>query len=74
MAKNPDQRPDLATEVVASINEWLAAEAEPCAGLVFYGYPLVAPGSGRVRATDHLDMIPAPMLFSPWHGNNCSAA
>jgi len=41
----------------------LAAEGECGAGLVFYGYPLVAPGSGRVRATDHLDRIDAPMLF-----------
>ena len=41
----------------------LAAAGESTAGLVFYGYPLVAPGSGTVRSTDHLDEIGAPMLF-----------
>jgi predicted alpha/beta-hydrolase family hydrolase len=41
----------------------LAAEGEPCAALVFYGYPLVAPSRGTVRSTDHLETIPAPMLF-----------
>ena len=41
----------------------LAAEGEDSAGLVFYGYPLVAPSSGKVRSTDHLGEIDSPMLF-----------
>lgn len=39
-----------------------AAEPGPL-GLVFYGYPLVSPSSGEVRATDHLLDAGRPMLF-----------
>ncbi len=41
----------------------VAADGWPAAGLVFYGYPLVAPGKMEARDTSHLDEIDAPMLF-----------
>ncbi len=38
-------------------------EGWPAAGLVYYGYPLVAIGKGEPRPTDHLERIEAPQLF-----------
>ena len=38
-------------------------EGWPAAGLVYYGYPLVALGKGEPRPTDHLERIEAPQLF-----------
>jgi predicted alpha/beta-hydrolase family hydrolase len=35
----------------------------PAAGLVYYGYPLVAMGKTDPRPTDHLERIEAPQLF-----------
>ncbi len=45
------------------IGSHLAAEGEDAAALVYYGYPLVAPGKRAPRDTGHLDAIAAPMLF-----------
>lgn len=41
----------------------LAAEGEEVAGLVFYGYPLVAFGKSEPRDVSHLSETRAPMLF-----------
>lgn len=42
---------------------YLAAEGQPCAGLVLYAYPLHPAGKpDRLRA-DHLPRVPVPMLF-----------
>ncbi len=41
----------------------LAADGWQAAGLVFFGYPLVAPGKMEARDTSHLDRIGAPLLF-----------
>ena len=41
----------------------LAASGEAPDGLVFLGYPLVAPGSGSIRPIEHLGAAGAPMLF-----------
>ncbi len=42
---------------------YLAADREPCEGLVFYGYPLHPAGRpDRIRA-DHLPQVPVRMLF-----------
>ncbi len=41
----------------------LAAAGWPAASLVFFGYPLVAPGKMEARDTSHLDALDAPMLF-----------
>lgn len=41
----------------------LAANGEPCRGLVFYGYPLVAPGKVAPRSVAHLAGTGARMLF-----------
>jgi predicted alpha/beta-hydrolase family hydrolase len=41
----------------------VAAGGEPCIGLVFYGYPLVAAGKREPRDTAHLDGLGVPMLF-----------
>lgn len=38
-------------------------EGWPAAGLVYYGYPLVAIGKSEPRPTDHLERIQAPQLF-----------
>ncbi len=38
-------------------------EAWPAAGLIYYGYPLVAMGKTEPRDTSHLDRISAPQLF-----------
>ena len=38
-------------------------EGWPAAGLVYYGYPLVALGKDEPRPTDHLERIEAPQLF-----------
>ncbi|MCH7845705.1 MAG: alpha/beta fold hydrolase [Acidobacteria bacterium] len=38
-------------------------EGWPAAGLVYYGYPLVAIGKTEPRPTDHLERIGAPQLF-----------
>ena len=38
-------------------------EGWPAAGLVYYGYPLVAMGKREPRPTDHLERIKAPQLF-----------
>ena len=35
----------------------------PAAGLAYLGYPLVPPGKGEARPTDHLAAISAPQLF-----------
>ncbi|MFL6040324.1 MAG: alpha/beta family hydrolase, partial [Gaiellales bacterium] len=40
-----------------------AAEGMPAAGLVFLGYPLHPPGKPDRLRDDHLDSVPAPMLF-----------
>jgi hypothetical protein len=40
-----------------------AAEAGPVAGLVFFGYPLHAPGRPAQRREAHLPDVAAPMLF-----------
>ncbi len=45
------------------IGSHLAAEGHDAAGLVFYAYPIVAPGKKEPRDTSHLDRIAAPMLF-----------
>jgi hypothetical protein len=45
------------------IGAHLAADSPGAVGLVFYGYPLVAPSSGGRRATDHLHRNGVPMLF-----------
>ena len=41
----------------------LAADGEEVAGLVFYGYPLVAVGKTAARDVSHLAGVGAPMLF-----------
>jgi hypothetical protein len=41
----------------------LAAERPEIRGLVVYGYPLVAPSSGVLRDTSHLQAVRVPMLF-----------
>ncbi len=41
----------------------LAADGEPVAGLVFYGYPLVGVGKSEPRDVSHLAGAGAPMLF-----------
>jgi predicted alpha/beta-hydrolase family hydrolase len=41
----------------------LAAKGRPCAGLVFLGYPLHAPGREDAPRDAHLPRIAAPMLF-----------
>ena len=38
-------------------------EGWPAAGLVYYGYPVVALGKDEPRPTDHLERIEAPQLF-----------
>ena len=38
-------------------------ESWPAAGLIYYGYPLVAMGKREPRPTDHLERIKAPQLF-----------
>lgn len=38
-------------------------EGWPAAGLVYYGYPLVAMGKQEPRPTDHLERIASPQLF-----------
>jgi len=38
-------------------------EGWPAAGLVYYGYPLVALGKSEPRPTDHLARIATPQLF-----------
>lgn len=40
----------------------LAAEGEPCLGLVLYAYPLHPPGRPEKLRTDHLGDIDVPML------------
>ncbi len=42
---------------------YLAAAGEPCAGLVFYAYPLHPVGRPDRPRADHLASVPAPMLF-----------
>ena len=42
---------------------YLAAEGEPCAGLVFYAYPLHPVGKPDRPRADHLPRVRAPMLF-----------
>lgn len=37
--------------------------AWPAAGLIYYGYPLVAMGKSKPRDTSHLDRIAVPQLF-----------
>jgi predicted alpha/beta-hydrolase family hydrolase len=41
----------------------VVADGEPAAGLIYYGYPLVAPGKREVRSVDHLGEIDVPQLF-----------
>ena len=45
------------------IGSHLAADGEAVSGLVYYAYPIVAPGKSEARDTGHLDAIGAPMLF-----------
>lgn len=40
-----------------------AADGEPVAGLVFFGYPLVGVGKTEPRDVSHLSEVGAPMLF-----------
>lgn len=42
---------------------YLAAAGEPCAGLVFYAYPLHPAGRPGSPRADHLPEVRAPMLF-----------
>lgn len=42
---------------------YLAAAGEPCAGLVFYAYPLHPVGRPDRPRADHLASVRAPMLF-----------
>ena len=42
---------------------YLAAQGEPCSGLVFYAYPLHPVGKPDRPRADHLSEIQAPMLF-----------
>jgi predicted alpha/beta-hydrolase family hydrolase len=42
---------------------YLAAEGEPCLGLVCYAYPLHPPGQPDRLRVDHLSSIKVPMLF-----------
>ena len=42
---------------------YLAAEGDPCLGLVFYGYPLHPAGRPERLRKDHLTDITQPMLF-----------
>jgi hypothetical protein len=41
----------------------LAADGHPCDGIVFFGYPLHAPGKTDRLRDEHLSRIVAPMLF-----------
>ncbi len=41
----------------------IAAEGEPCAGLIFLGYPLHPPGKPEKLRAEHLARIACPMLF-----------
>lgn len=41
----------------------VAEDANLAAGLIFFGYPLVAIGSNEPRSTSHLEGVNAPMLF-----------
>ncbi len=41
----------------------VGAEGWSAAGLVYYGYPLVAQGKGVPRDTSHLERIQVPQLF-----------
>ncbi len=45
------------------IGSHVVADGAPASGLLFYGYPLVAPGSGMPRSVEHLHTIRVPMLF-----------
>ncbi len=47
----------------------LASDHSGTLGLVFYGYPLVAPSGGGVRSTEHLERIGRPMLFLAGSGD-----
>lgn len=48
----------------ARMGSHLASDrGEPVAGLVHYGYPLVAIGQTQARDVDHLNRIAAPQLF-----------
>jgi predicted alpha/beta-hydrolase family hydrolase len=42
---------------------YLAADGEPCAGVVLFAYPLHPPGRPEKLRADHLSSISAPMLF-----------
>jgi len=41
----------------------IVAEGEPCAGLIFLGYPLHPPGKPEKLRAEHLARIACPMLF-----------
>ncbi|MBN2113120.1 MAG: dienelactone hydrolase family protein [Acidimicrobiia bacterium] len=41
----------------------LAAQGEPCSGVLCFGYPLVPVGKTAARDTTHLEAIRVPMLF-----------
>lgn len=45
------------------IGSHLAAQGAEAAGMVYYGYPLVAIGKTEPRDTEHLSSIAAPQLF-----------
>ena len=45
------------------VGSHLAAESRAIAGVVFFGYPLVAMGKTEARDTSHLEYLEAPMLF-----------
>jgi uncharacterized protein len=41
----------------------LAAEGEPCAAVVAFGYPLHPPGKPETLRVDHLSSVPVPTLY-----------
>lgn len=45
------------------IASYLAAEGEPCAGLVFLGYPLHPAGKPEARRSEHFGALAQPALF-----------
>ncbi|BCX88546.1 conserved hypothetical protein [Methylomarinovum tepidoasis] len=59
----PRQRFLAGKSMGGRIASLLAAEGEPCDGLIFLGYPLHPPGKPEKLRADHLSRIPCPMLF-----------
>ena len=60
----PDVRTLLAGKSMGGrIGSHLAAKDHPCAGLVFFGYPLHPPGKPEKLRSEHFAAIPQPALF-----------